>query len=202
MVSRNMLKKILLVLLILIVCAIIPPAWIILQDVLVSRQTVDDIRPADKAIVLATKAFEYGKLNPCLVARGEAAAELYNAGKVKKLIVSGGISRDLQYSSHHLQLIAERKGVPPAHIELEEKAGSTYENMVFSDKFLQDSPRIVLVSAGFHLMRARGLAEKQWPDKDRHVAAAPFCSEPRGGYLYTIMSKKKKKKKNGDGGTH
>lgn len=157
------------------------------QDFRVSRQTIDDIRPADKAVVLATKAFEFGKLNPCLVARGEAAADLYNAGKVKKLIVSGGISRDLQYSSHHLQLIAERKGVPPAHIELEEKAGSTYENIVFSNQFVEDSPRVILVSAGFHLMRARWLAEKQWPDKDIQVYAAPYCSEPRGGYFYTIM---------------
>lgn len=182
-----MFKKALVFILVLFFTAALLPLWIMWRDFWVSRLDADTVRPADAAVVLSTRAYEEGRLNPCLVARVEAAVELYRAGKVKKLVMTGGISRDLQSSAGNMQMIAEKMGVPKGDIIQEREAGNTFENIVFSRKFIENSPRVVIVSAGFHLARARMMADKQWQGHDIQVYAAPFCSEPYGGYGFTVL---------------
>ena len=182
-----MFKKALVFILVLFFTAALLPLWIMWRDFWVSRLDADTVRPADAAVVLSTRAYERGRLNPCLVARVEAAVELYRAGKVKKLVMTGGVSRDLQSSAGNMQMIAEKMGVSKADIIQEREAGNTFENIVFSRKFIENSPRVVIVSAGFHLARARMMADRQWQGHDIQVYAAPFCSEPYGGYGYTVL---------------
>ena len=182
-----MLKKTLVFILVLFFTAALLPLWIMWRDFQVSRLDADTVRPADAAVVLSTRAYEKGRLNPCLVARVEAAVELYRARKVKKLVMTGGVSRDLQSSAGNMQMIAEKMGVSKADIIQEQEAGNTFENIVFSRKFIENSPRVVIVSAGFHLARARMMADRQWQGHDIQVYAAPFCSEPYGGYGYTVL---------------
>ena len=182
-----MLKKTLVFILVLFFTAALLPLWIMWRDFQVSRLDADTVRPADAAVVLSTRAYEKGRLNPCLVARVEAAVELYRARKVKKLVMTGGVSRDLQSSAGNMQMIAEKMGVSKADIIQEREAGNTFENIVFSRKFIENSPRVVIVSAGFHLARAQMMADRQWQGHDIQVYAAPFCSEPYGGYGYTVL---------------
>ncbi|KJJ19917.1 MULTISPECIES: YdcF family protein [unclassified Neisseria] len=182
-----MLKKTLVFILVLFFTAALLPLWIMWRDFQVSRLDADTVRPADAAVVLSTRAYEKGRLNPCLVARVEAAVELYRARKVKKLVMTGGVSRDLQSSAGNMQMIAEKMGVSKADIIQEQEAGNTFENIVFSRKFIENSPRVVIVSAGFHLARARMMADRQWQGHDIQVYAAPFCSEPYGGYGFTVL---------------
>ena len=182
-----MFKKALVFILVLFFTAALLPLWIMWRDFWVSRLDADTVRPADAAVVLSTRAYERGRLNPCLVARVEAAVELYRAGKVKKLVMTGGVSRDLQSSAGNMQMIAEKMGVPKGDIIQEREAGNTFENIVFSRKFIENSPRVVIVSAGFHLARARMMADKQWQGHDIQVYAASFCSEPYGGYGFTVL---------------
>ena len=182
-----MFKKAPVFILVLFFTAALLPLWIMWRDFWVSRLDADTVRPADAAVVLSTRAYERGRLNPCLVARVEAAVELYRAGKVKKLVMTGGVSRDLQSSAGNMQMIAEKMGVPKGDIIQEREAGNTFENIVFSRKFIENSPRVVIVSAGFHLARARMMADKQWQGHDIQVYAAPFCSEPYGGYGFTVL---------------
>ena len=182
-----MFKKTLVFILVLFLTAALLPLWIMWRDFWVSRLDADTVRPADAAVVLSTRAYEKGRLNPCLVARVEAAVELYRARKVKKLVMTGGVSRDLQSSAGNMQMIAEKMGVPKGDIIQEREAGNTFENIVFSRKFIENSPRVVIVSAGFHLARARMMADKQWQGHDIQVYAASFCSEPYGGYGFTVL---------------
>ena len=182
-----MFKKALVFILVLFFTAALLPLWIMWRDFQVSRLDADTVRPADAAVVLSTRSYEGGRLNPCLVARVEAAVELYRAGKVKKLVMTGGVSRDLQSSAGNMQMIAEKMGVPKGDIIQEREAGNTFENIVFSRKFIENSPRVVIVSAGFHLARARMMADRQWQGHDIQVYAAPFCSEPYGGYGFTVL---------------
>ncbi|OFR12343.1 SanA protein [Neisseria sp. HMSC055H02] len=182
-----MFKKAPVFILVLFLTAALLPLWIMWRDFWVSRLDADTVRPADAAVVLSTRAYEKGRLNPCLVARVEAAVELYRARKVKKLVMTGGVSRDLQSSAGNMQMIAEKMGVSKADIIQEREAGNTFENIVFSRKFIENSPRVVIVSAGFHLARARMMADRQWQGHDIQVYAAPFCSEPYGGYGFTVL---------------
>ena len=183
----RMFKKVLVFILVLFFTAALLPLWIMWRDFQVSRLDADTVRPADAAVVLSTRSYEGGRLNPCLVARVEAAVELYRAGKVKKLVMSGGLSRDFQSASGNMQAIAEKMGVPKADIIQERRAENTFENIVFSRDFIENSPRVVIVSAGFHLARARMMADRQWQGHDIQVYAAPFCSEPYGGYGFTVL---------------
>ena len=182
-----MFKKALVFILVLFLTVALLPLWIMWRDFWVSRLDADTVRPADAAVVLSTRAYEKGRLNPCLVARVEAAVELYRARKVKKLVMTGGVSRDLQSSAGNMQMIAEKMGVSKADIIQEREAGNTFENIVFSRKFIENSPRVVILSAGFHLARARMMADRQWQGHDIQVYAAPFCSEPYGGYGFTVL---------------
>ena len=182
-----MFKKALVFILILFFTAALLPLWIMWRDFWVSRLDADPVRPADAAVVLSTRSYEGGRLNPSLVARVEAAVEVYRAGKVKKLVMSGGLSRDFQSASGNMQAIAEKMGVPKEDIIQERRAENTFENIVFSRDFIENSPRVVIVSAGFHLARARMMADRQWQGHDIQVYAAPFCSEPYGGYGYTVL---------------
>ena len=182
-----MFKKAPVFILVLFLTAALLPLWIMWRDFWVSRLDADTVRPADAAVVLSTRAYEKGRLNPCLVARVEAAVELYRARKVKKLVMTGGVSRDLQSSAGNMQMIAEKMGVSKADIIQEREAGNTFENIVFSRKFIENSPRVVIVSAGFHLARARMMADRQWQGHDIQVYAASFCSEPYGGYGFTVL---------------
>lgn len=182
-----MLKKILLAAAALLLMAAAMPLAIMLQDARASAQSAEDIRPADAAVVLSTKAYENGRLNPCLAARVEGAVALYRAGKVGKLIMSGGINRDFHYGSRTMQALAEKMGVPPEAIEQEDRSATTFENIIFSRPLIENRPRVVIVSAGFHLLRARMMAEKQWPQHDIQTYAAPFCAEPHGGYAFTVL---------------
>ena len=182
-----MFKKVLVFILVLFFTAALLPLWIMWRDFQVSRLDADTVRPADAAVVLSTRSYEVGRLNPCLVARVEAAVELYRAGKVKKLVMSGGLSRDFQSASGNMQMIAEKMGVPKEDIIQERRAENTFENIVFSRDFIENSPRVVIVSAGFHLARARMMADRQWQGHDIQVYAAPFCSEPYGGYGFTVL---------------
>ena len=182
-----MFKKALVFILVLFLTVALLPLWIMWRDFWVSRLDADTVRPADAAVVLSTRAYEKGRLNPCLVARVEAAVELYRARKVKKLVMSGGLSRDFQSASGNMQAIAEKMGVPKEDIIQERRAENTFENIVFSRDFIENSPRVVIVSAGFHLARARMMADRQWQGHDIQVYAAPFCSEPYGGYGFTVL---------------
>lgn len=182
-----MLKKLWMVAAIALWLVLAMCAWILWQDYRLSNRETDAVRPADKAVILSTKAYENGRLNPCLAARVQAGVALYRAGKVKTLVMSGGINRDHQYGSRNMQAIAEKMGVPASAIEQEDQSANTFENIVFSRKFLQNSPDVVIVSAGFHLPRARWIAEKQWSPRNIQVFAAPFCSEPNGGYALTVL---------------
>lgn len=180
-----MLKKILTTTALLLGAVMLLPLVIMWLDYMQTRDAAR-IRPAGAAVVLATKAYENGRPNPCLTARVAAGAALYRAGKVKKLVMSGGINRDRQYGSRNMQRIAEEMGVPPEAIVQEDRSSTTFENIVFSRRLIEDTQNVVVVSAGFHLPRAKMMAEKQW-DQNVQTFAAPFCSEPHGGYAYSLL---------------
>lgn len=180
-----MLKKIFVMAMLGMWLVLLALVWLLWQDYTQTRRSVDSVYPADSAVILSTKAYENGRLNPCLVARVQAGVELYKAGKVKKLVMSGGINRDHQYGSRNMQAIAEKMGVPSEAIVQEDRSSNTFENIVFSRPYIADSQNVVIVSAGFHLPRANWMAQKQWEQNIQRYAA-PFCSEPNGGYAYSV----------------
>lgn len=136
--------------------------WVYVSAVSARRITIEEIQPADAALVLGNAVNKGGRPNPCLRSRVAAAANLYHAGKVPKLVVSGGTDSDGSNEARHMKAIAIELGVPESRIATEGKSENTYENILFSSIPLTNNSNIIIVSADYHLKRARWLADKQW----------------------------------------
>lgn len=151
--------------------------------------TLDEIQPADAALVLGNSVYKNGKPNPCLRSRVAAGAELYHKGKVTKLVVSGGTDSDGSNEARHMKAIAVELGVPESHILTETKSENTYENILFSSIALSNNSSVVLVSADYHLKRASWLARRQWQDTKtiQAYSGKAECDEESSGYLRKIV---------------
>lgn len=151
--------------------------------------TLDEIQPADAALVLGNSVYKNGKPNPCLRSRVAAGAELYHKGKVTKLVVSGGTDSDGSNEARHMKAIAVELGVPESHILTESKSENTYENILFSSIALSNNSSVVLVSADYHLKRASWLARRQWQDTKtiQAYSGKAECDEESSGYLRKIV---------------
>ncbi len=129
---------------------------------------ISDVEPQKTAIVLGTSRFLMsGKPNPYFHYRISAAAELYHAGKIQYIILSGD-NRALDYNEpEQMRREIIRYGVPDSILYLDYAGLRTLDSMVRSrEVFGQDS--IIVVSQKFHNQRAIFLA------KTRNIKAIGF----------------------------
>ncbi|SHI82215.1 Uncharacterized SAM-binding protein YcdF, DUF218 family [Hymenobacter daecheongensis DSM 21074] len=100
---------------------------------------------------------------------------LYRAGRVRRIIISGGsgaVGAVAHTEARDLYTLLRLAGVPKAHILLEERSRNTRENALFTKQLLARHPEIqslVLITSAFHQRRALGcfrrvgLAPTPWP---------------------------------------
>lgn len=107
--------------------------------------------------------------------RLDAAINLYNNKKVKKILVSGGIgflSLDRKNrEAHKMQEYLLINGVKKEDIIIEDKSRNTYENIIKSSSILKESYnleniKIILITSDFHLKRCMELMKKNTSVKD------------------------------------
>jgi len=114
--------------------------------------SLGDVPDAEAALILGASVVQ-GKPSPILALRANAAVALYNAGKVKKILVSGDDS-----SSDYNEVTPVRKyltdaGIPDSDIFLDHAGLDTYSSMYRArDVFQADS--ITIVTQDFHMPRA------------------------------------------------
>ncbi|MCW8444405.1 YdcF family protein [Fluoribacter gormanii] len=123
----------------------------------------DEKKHADVILVLGAKAYRHNSYNLCLVARVKHAVDLYRANFAPKLLFSGGTdTEDGANEARTMKKIALSLGVPKEDILLESASTSTYENLLFSKKLLQEKQlqSIILVTEPFHAPRAILVAQK------------------------------------------
>lgn len=91
---------------------------------------------------------------------------LYKAGKIKKILVSGGGTREVQLrrdDGYQAALVLRKWGVPAGDIILERKSLNTRQNALYSAEVLQrrfPGGRYLLITSSFHLRRAVGCFTK------------------------------------------
>jgi uncharacterized SAM-binding protein YcdF (DUF218 family) len=107
---------------------------------------------------------ETGSPGKSTIERARYAAQLYNEGYAKKIIFSSGYAYTTN-DADNMRLIALSMGVSDRDIILEDKANSTYENVVFSKKILdrQNWGAILLVSSPYNMRRASLVFNSQVP---------------------------------------
>ena len=91
---------------------------------------------------------------------------LYRAGRVRRIIVSGGsgaVGPQAGSEARHLATLLRLAAVPPADIWLEQRSRNTHENAQFTKQLLAHHPGVdtlVLVTSAFHMRRAAGCFAK------------------------------------------
>ncbi|MEW6277328.1 MAG: ElyC/SanA/YdcF family protein [Candidatus Eremiobacterota bacterium] len=118
---------------------------------------VEQVRPAQAAIVLGAGVYPGGSLSGVLRDRMNTGIELYQAGKVQRLLLSGDHGQNNYDEVNSMRVYAERRGVPVAHIFLDHAGFSTYETMVRARRIFEVESAVVVTNR-FHLARAVFLA--------------------------------------------
>jgi uncharacterized SAM-binding protein YcdF (DUF218 family) len=104
--------------------------------------------------------------------------QLYKAGKVKKIIISGGNgferkNETFAKENNKAKDFLIKTGVNAEHIIQEKVAVNTHQNAKFTKKLLpRDSEKVLVITSGFHLKRALACFKKQ------NVHADGFATSP------------------------
>lgn len=114
---------------------------------------LDDIGPAGCALVPGALVYGSGQLSWVLKDRVDYAIALYDAGKVKKLLLTGDHGQQDYDEVNAMKDYAVAQGVPEDDIFLDHAGFSTYESMYRARDVFRAS-RLIVVTQAFHLSRA------------------------------------------------
>ena len=121
--------------------------------------TTDYRRPADAAVIFGARVYASGVPSPLLADRIRTGVELYQAGLVPTLVMSGGDGADGFNEAAVMRDEAVAAGVSPGAI-LVDPAGVTTEATVANAMTLLGEragvpPRVIAVSQAYHLPRVQ-----------------------------------------------
>ena len=144
----------------IIICAFI--LWSVYLIWLINK--VPDNERAEKAdagIVLGAALWN-DVPSPALRERLMLALQLYEEGRVDKLILSGGLGgiNSTITEAEGMKAFLVAKGVPENKLLLEEQAKNTYQNVVFSRDIAlrQDISSVLIITHDYHAARAMDVA--------------------------------------------
>lgn len=120
---------------------------------------LDDVPETQVALVLGAGVRSDGEPTLILRDRLNTAIQLYEAGKVRKLLMSGDNRFHYYNEPAAMKRYAVRQGVPPEDI-VEDFAGRRTYDSIYRAKHIFGQERIVIVTQGFHLDRAIYLSGK------------------------------------------
>ncbi|MFF3844297.1 vancomycin high temperature exclusion protein [Streptomyces sp. NPDC002328] len=118
-------------------------------------RTTADAPHAEVAVVFGAGLWG-GEPSPYLAHRLDAAAELYRAGRVKVVLVTGDNSREDYDEPDAMRTYLTRHGVPDARVVSDYAGFDTWDSCVRAKKIF-GVDRAVLVSQDFHIRRAIAL---------------------------------------------
>ncbi len=119
---------------------------------------VQTVPPAGVALVLGAGLWADGSPTPVLYDRVATAAELYHAGIVKKLLMSGDNRFEWYNEPEEMRQLAIRLGVPDKDVVLDYAGRRTYDSC-YRAKAIFGVEQVVVVTQRFHLDRALYLCD-------------------------------------------
>jgi len=151
------LRKMLIVLLVLII-ATLAALWILRATVHAQATPrvytrVADVPYAPIALVLGAGLWADGSPTPALRDRVTTAVDLYRAGKVKKLLMTGDNRRVDYNEPAAMRTIALQLGVPAEDIVLDYAGRRTYDSC-YRAKEIFEVKQVIIVTQRFHLNRS------------------------------------------------
>ncbi len=136
--------------------------------------SVEDIPAREFGLLLGTTRLVKGKYrNDYFYKRIRAAADLYRAGKIRKIIVSGDNSRTDYNETGDMKRELAAEGVAPDDVLMDYAGFRTLDSVVRA-RNLYGATELTVISQEFHVERAVYLA-------DRHgIDAVGFAAEDSG----------------------
>lgn len=122
--------------------------------------TVDEKKTADAAIILGAAAW-YKRPSPVFEERINHGIWLYRNGYVKKLILTGGKSKNAPFSEAFVaRRYALKNQIPPEDILIEEDSLTTRENLQNAKQLMEENHLFtaIIVSDPMHMKRAMQIA--------------------------------------------
>lgn len=148
------------------------------------------------AIVLGCQVYDSGP-SVMLKNRLDAALEFLDSSPRSVCIVSGGKGEGEPVTeAEAMKEYLVSNGIEPSRIFTEDKSLSTEENLAFSKQVMEENgmpAEAVIITDGFHMLRARMLAEKQGIDALSFPSATPLHLLPVywyrewAGVTYTVL---------------
>ncbi|WP_443047396.1 SanA/YdcF family protein [Streptomyces sp. KMM 9044] len=138
------------------VLALLPATWMRLAAE-GRLHTTTDVPRTDVAVVFGAGLWD-GEPSPYLAHRLDAAAELYRAGRIGVVLVTGDNSREEYDEPDAMRAYLTRHGVPDARIVSDYAGFDTWDSCVRAKKIF-GVDRAVLISQGFHIRRAVTLCQ-------------------------------------------
>jgi vancomycin permeability regulator SanA len=123
----------------------------------------DKNKHADIAVILGNTVNEDGTLSKRLEKRMECGLNLYRSGRVKKIVVSGGLGKEGFYEGDKMKEYLIKNKVPDSVIIVDNFGNNTLATVNNTLK-LKDSlhfQSLIVVSQYFHLTRTKMLFRKQ-----------------------------------------
>ncbi|MFC5955852.1 vancomycin high temperature exclusion protein [Streptomyces pratens] len=133
------------------VLALLPATWLRLAAD-GRLHTTADVPRTEVAVVFGAGLWD-GEPSPYLAHRLDAAAELYRAGRIEVVLVTGDNSREEYDEPDAMRAYLTRHGVPAARIVSDYAGFDTWDSCVRAKKIF-GVDRAVLISQGFHIRRA------------------------------------------------
>lgn len=125
----------------------------------------DNISYQEDAVIVLGAGIKGEKVMKMLAYRLDKAVEYSERNPGAVIIVSGGQGRreDIPEALAMERYLID-KGIAKERIIKEDKSTSTYENLIFSKKILDErfeTPyKLAIITNGFHIFRAAGMAER------------------------------------------
>ncbi len=124
------------------------------------RETGGSVEHADAALVLGARVYKDGRPSRFLRERVEAGVELYRAGAVDRIIMSGDGEDSSGFGEPSvMRRVAERMGVPPASIVEDPLGVDTYSSCVRA-RDVYSVRSVIVTTQRFHMPRAVWLCQR------------------------------------------
>lgn len=115
--------------------------------------TVNSVPTTPVALVLGAQIYPDGTPSPYLKGRLDTAKRLYDAGKVRAILVSGDNGDDHYNEPDGMRSYLIRKGVPATRVIADYAGFDTYDSCVRARRIF-GVDRLTVVTQGYHLPRA------------------------------------------------
>lgn len=137
----------------MIALPVVAKYWVVRSSSSRIYTSVHDVPKCRVAVVLGARVFRSGALCDTLARRVDKGIELYKAGKVDKLLMSGDNSVIRYNEPQHMFEYAVKHGVPAKDIAMDFAGRSTYDSM-YRAKNIFGQNEFIVVSQDYHIKRA------------------------------------------------